>query len=158
MRAPRTPEEWWANLDARWEDIKRCAWMADTSISLPPGPNAPGAARWSHHVLPTYRDLPDVSSVKGLHMALEHFMDQTREFMFIDGMLRILNDIWLRAPDDSRIHSWPSWHVICDLCSESWVFFEYPPEQEPLAVKIQREYWESQRGGERMGEGEEGPF
>lgn len=28
---------------------------------------------------------------------------------------------WSRAPDDYAIHKINSWHILCDLCSESYV-------------------------------------
>lgn len=34
----------------------------------------------------------------------------------------ILEDAWVRAPDSPVIHSWPAWNVLCNLCSEYWVF------------------------------------
>lgn len=37
-------------------------------------------------------------------------------------ILKILNEVWWKAPDDQSIHSLPSWDAICDLCSESWMF------------------------------------
>lgn len=41
-------------------------------------------------------------------------------------MARMLNLCWLAAPDREYIHSWPSWGVLCDLCSEEWCL---DPEQ-----------------------------
>ena len=29
---------------------------------------------------------------------------------------------WGTAPDDLSIHFIPSWNILCDLCSETWVF------------------------------------
>lgn len=39
-------------------------------------------------------------------------------------MLRVLNNAWWNASDDSSIHEIPGWGDMCDLCSESWVFDE----------------------------------
>jgi hypothetical protein len=36
----------------------------------------------------------------------------------------LFNDAWFAAPDHRSIHSIPSWHVLCDLCSESYVLYE----------------------------------
>jgi hypothetical protein len=38
--------------------------------------------------------------------------------------LLVVNTIWVAAPDKAYIHTWPDWHNLCDLCSESWVFEE----------------------------------
>lgn len=37
-------------------------------------------------------------------------------------LLRYLNDAWYVAPDIHEIHKIPGWTVLCDLCSEDWVF------------------------------------
>ncbi len=34
----------------------------------------------------------------------------------------ILEEAWAAAPDSSKIHGWPGWGALCDLCSEYWVF------------------------------------
>jgi hypothetical protein len=39
---------------------------------------------------------------------------------------------WEDAPDHIKIHSWPRWHDLCDLCSEYGVWdAERPDEEEP---------------------------
>jgi hypothetical protein len=40
------------------------------------------------------------------------------------------NMAWINAPDSPSIHRIPSWHVLCDLCSESYVLFD--EEGKPL--------------------------
>lgn len=40
---------------------------------------------------------------------------------------RILNAAWAAAPDQQSIHIIPGWNVLCDLCSEEWVFEEPEP-------------------------------
>lgn len=37
---------------------------------------------------------------------------------------RILSDAWAAAPDESWIHNIPSWGILCNLCSESYVLDE----------------------------------
>ena len=37
---------------------------------------------------------------------------------------KLFNDAWWAAPDSPSIHSIPSWHVLCDLCSESYLVYE----------------------------------
>lgn len=34
----------------------------------------------------------------------------------------VLQHAWEAAPDKPYIHGWPSWGMLCDLCSEAWVF------------------------------------
>lgn len=31
---------------------------------------------------------------------------------------------WISAPDDGTIHLIPAWHILCDLCSESYLLYE----------------------------------
>ena len=33
-----------------------------------------------------------------------------------------LNTAWFNAPDSRHIHEIPGWSVLCELCSEVWVF------------------------------------
>ena len=35
---------------------------------------------------------------------------------------KFLEKMWLDAPDKRYIHSWEGWGILCDLCSEVWVF------------------------------------
>lgn len=35
-----------------------------------------------------------------------------------------LDSLWLAAPDEYFIHTWPQWSRICDLCSERGVLEE----------------------------------
>lgn len=36
----------------------------------------------------------------------------------------LFNEAWWNAPDSPSIHSIPSWYVLCNLCSESYVLME----------------------------------
>lgn len=36
----------------------------------------------------------------------------------------LFQNAWFNAPDSRSIHSIPSWHVLCDLCSENYVLYE----------------------------------
>lgn len=37
---------------------------------------------------------------------------------------RYMQRIWETMPDDPSIHNLPRWYLLCDLCSEAWVFEE----------------------------------
>jgi hypothetical protein len=37
---------------------------------------------------------------------------------------RLFNAAWANAPDSPHIHSIPSWHILCDLCSEDFLLYE----------------------------------
>lgn len=45
-------------------------------------------------------------------------------------LAHLFNDAWFNAPDNRSIHSIPSWHVLCDLCSESYVLYDEDEEVE----------------------------
>lgn len=45
-------------------------------------------------------------------------------------LAHLFNDAWFNAPDNRGIHSIPSWHVLCDLCSESYVLYDEGEEVE----------------------------
>ena len=36
--------------------------------------------------------------------------------------IHLMNLAWFAAPDVPELHRIPGWGVLCDLCSESWVF------------------------------------
>lgn len=35
--------------------------------------------------------------------------------------IELFNSAWAAAPDSGEIHLIPGWHVLCDLCSESYL-------------------------------------
>jgi len=39
-----------------------------------------------------------------------------------EALWSIFQRAWSDAPDKPYIHEIPSWYVLCDLCSEGWVF------------------------------------
>ena len=41
-----------------------------------------------------------------------------------DELASLLEQAWANAPDSPHIHHIPSWHTLCDLCSESYVLYE----------------------------------
>jgi hypothetical protein len=38
-------------------------------------------------------------------------------------LVEYFNDTWAAAPDCGTIHMIPGWHILCDLCSESYLFY-----------------------------------
>lgn len=40
------------------------------------------------------------------------------------GLCDMFNQAWANAPDSGCIHSLPAWHILCDLCSESYLLYE----------------------------------
>jgi len=41
---------------------------------------------------------------------------------------RLFQHAWENAPDSRSIHSIPSWNILCNLCSESYVLYEDPDD------------------------------
>jgi hypothetical protein len=102
----QTVDDWWALLDARWGDIVDLAHRFggfDPSALVP-------------------EDVAGCGVVTGTMTNLQAMIhcresrDQT--------LARFLFGIWDAAPDRASIHFLPSWHALCDLCSEEWVFNE----------------------------------
>lgn len=66
-----------------------------------------------------------------LNDILRHFLPP-QEYDKVDTLRRtqsrelahLFNNAWSNAPDSPSIHSIPSWHVLCDLCSESYVLYD----------------------------------
>jgi hypothetical protein len=44
----------------------------------------------------------------------------------------IFQEAWAAAPDSFSLHYIPSWHILCDLCSEAYVLFDYDEAGNPL--------------------------
>ena len=39
-------------------------------------------------------------------------------------LCQMFDQAWANAPDSGHIHSLPAWHILCDLCSESYLLYE----------------------------------
>lgn len=101
MKPPTSPDEWWGNLNARWSDILQCFENAGAPMSSN-----------------IWRD-----EIRGEEVVHDHSFLVTLEKLRETRdpkMARMLNLCWLAAPDHPSIHRWPSWGVLCDLCSEEW--------------------------------------
>lgn len=40
------------------------------------------------------------------------------------SIVDIFQEVWNNAPDSPSLHYIPSWNILCDLCSESYVLFD----------------------------------
>ena len=106
MKPPKTPDEWWSNLNTAWSDILDIFGRCDAPLSRDDFVYSDGIGKEA--------TLHDKSLIRTLEEAKEACDHET--------MLKWLNLCWLAAPDASHIHWWPNWGTLCDLCSESWVF------------------------------------
>jgi hypothetical protein len=111
-----TPRDWWELLDKHWHNIKQCFELTGAPMTLSEEGHwwADGFGKEiTRHEKPLIRVL-----------------DEAKETRDHEEMVRQLNLCWIAAPDKPYIHEWPSWYVLCDLCSECWVF---DPEQQAAA-------------------------
>jgi len=101
-----TPEDWWALLEAVWDDILLTTQQLGYDLNKP----ATDDLRCDGKMLDGKSFLQDLMEAK-----------RHRDW---ERVHRYLESFWLAAPDSSYIHSLPSWHQLCDLCSEAAVAFE----------------------------------
>ncbi len=100
----RTPDDWWLALDTHWANI----------LEIYQNCNAPLEGKFWRET--AYGD--EINHDKSLLATLEDAKrDRDHEIVH-----KYLNLLWAAAPDKPYIHEWPSWDVLCDLCSEVWVF------------------------------------
>src|SRR5579859_1564173 len=97
-----TPSDWWACVDRYWPQLRAIL----------------------------YRFIP-MDKNEGydgeiLLFPLSKHIEELKEQRNQD-LARYFNAAWGAAPDDPSIHRIPGWGMLCDLCSEEWVFNE-PPE------------------------------
>lgn len=104
---PRDEAEWWHNVDEWWADLLNIA--ATTGCALEAPLDALKDSRSAVVTLEEMRRKRDTE--------LAHFFSH----------------VWGAAPDHGRVHGWEGWDVLCDLCSESGVLFDGPPDDAPQA-------------------------
>jgi len=107
--APTTPEEWWKSVDDNWPDLLNimAMFLPMAALATRPPNDPDGSMVSGRNGLPMLR-YQDVEEAKANR---DHYI-----------LLRYFNGAWGAAPDDYYIHSIPCWHILCDLCSEEWVF------------------------------------
>jgi hypothetical protein len=103
-QAPTTAEEWWKNLDDHWPNIVECFSNAGAPLD---------STAWSDGIG------KEVTEHDRTFIVTLETMKKERD----PAMARMLNLCWLAAPDSPEIHRWPSWGVLCDLCSEEWCLY-----------------------------------
>lgn len=118
IKPPTTPAEWWGNLEAVKENIRDIVdqWhpRSGTIPRRRPAVTAPNAERAAEVVREQIRKEEGGSPLEEFDKALES-RDHTT-------LLRLLNEAWFGFPES---RPWPpGFGVLCDLCSESWVFQE----------------------------------
>lgn len=116
MSIIKTPKDWWDNVEVHWEHL-----MDVFSRCGAPMRYDEQGHWWSNGIgeEPTRHDKP-----------LPQFLMDLRNNKDHEELHRYFNLCWLAAPDKPYIHEWRGWGVLCDLCSEIWVFDPEEQEQE----------------------------
>lgn len=99
-----TPDDWWHAVVTHWSDIVEIFELAGAPL---------GDHWWSDGINKESSHHPEVFLA---------FITRLRDERDHRQLARWFNLCWMAAPDSPRIHSWPSWSLFCDLCSETWVF------------------------------------
>lgn len=94
-----TKEDWWYLVDKHWADLYR--------------------------ILDMYLPLSEHENLNKeiIEETLGCFITTLKEKKD-EELVRYFHSAWWRAPDCPSIHKIPSWGILCDLCSENWVFQE----------------------------------
>lgn len=94
---PETKEQWWANVDEWWAELLA---IVERFVKLDKPVEEKGK----------------LLGINGyVHMAE---LKQARD----PRLVGYFDAAWCNAPDNGSIHSLHGWMVMCDLCSEQWVF------------------------------------
>lgn len=104
----KSKADWWQVLNDHWADILECAANAGANLRAPE---------------PQFQELADLRP-------FVVFLEKSKADRNEEVLCRFVQRIWSAAPDRASIHSWPSWDVLCELCSEQWVFEPEPDENE----------------------------
>jgi hypothetical protein len=109
LHAPETPEQWWANVDAEWDNLLNL--ISDRLNVL------------ANATIDCTTDTPLV-----LRNIIQDLIwcKQNRDHKRLH---RYLFATWQMNPDKPWIHDQPGWGTLCDLLSEDWVF--QPEEVQP---------------------------
>lgn len=127
MNYPKTPDEWWNQLNDNWDSIK--------SILLKYYPNQADFPEDGWPLPRTslqnpqkacncvIKDITQTGRIWQTKSSLADHLEALRESKDIE-IARIVNSTWFGLPESPSIRSTPGFFVFCDLCSESRVLYE----------------------------------
>src|SRR5271157_1219090 len=104
----KTPDDWWILVDSHWQNILDIFY----NIGAPLERNEAGYW-WADEIF-TEATRHEKTLIRTLEEAKRSEDHETLHDLF--------QKAWMAEPDEKYIHSWPSWNILCDLCSEYWVF------------------------------------
>lgn len=99
---PRSKKEWWDNVNNFWPEL--------------------------FYIIQIYIEEDNLSLQEALDICnsglrFESFIINLKE-KEDERLLSFFSRAWACAPDNGQIHGIKCWDVLCDLCSESWVFYD----------------------------------
>lgn len=96
-KEPNNVETWWVNVDEWWPELLA--------------------------IVQKYVKLDKPAEENGLLLGFDGHIHMAQLKQDRDPKLaEYFDQAWCNAPDAGWIHSHPGWGVLCDLCSEQWVF------------------------------------
>lgn len=123
-----TKEDWWALVDDYWETLLDIGWRwmdlskQATSDGLAKGDPLIKVSRggdvWEVGVGAEKED--------GDPLSIQEDLERSKGNEDWERLRMYFGAWWMMAPDKPEIHEIPGWGVLCDLCSEDWVFRDEP--------------------------------
>jgi hypothetical protein len=104
----KTTDDWWLLVESHWQNILNIF----ANVDAPLGTDENGHW-WSDEI---------GGKITRHEKALIEVLLEARENGDHQTLHAFFEKVWVAAPDLKYIHSWPSWSIFCDLCSEYWVF------------------------------------
>jgi hypothetical protein len=104
----KTADNWWLLVESHWQDIINI--FANVGAPLEKNENGHW---WSNEI---------GGEIIRHEKALIEVLEDAKENGDHQTLYVFFQKAWVAAPDSKYIHSWPSWYIFCDLCSEYWVF------------------------------------
>lgn len=117
-----TKEEWWELLLANSQDLLKTVRMSANDSPQPyrlVDETVGGFKEKMWKICAEFED-PKERDIVVLIGEFIHGIDTRNHEMVLD----VLNTVWAKAPDHASIHKRPAWSVLCELCSEDWIFYE----------------------------------
>ena len=113
----KTQDDWWILVNSHWQNI----------LDIFANVGAPLGRDEKDHWWP---DEPFQLSVRHEQPLIKILME-AKETENHKILYFYFQKVWEAAPDERFIHGWPSWAILCDLCSEYWVFEENENTENP---------------------------
>lgn len=125
-------DDWWAALEKYWEQL-----MGMVDIYHPASKNEPSLKQLA--ALPITASAPEkaCTAVRANIAAEESELEspsvrfaKARSVKDHETLGNLLSATWFGIPESMGAHSIPGFGVLCDLCSENWVFDEEEAREE----------------------------